>query len=75
MRRRNTFKHRVRSSLVARRQLEALREAEATLTEGGFAEAVLGDEANIYLIEGHADGMLSTYRMSDSPRYRPNFCP
>jgi hypothetical protein len=43
---------------VAQRQLEALREAEVTLTEEGFAEAVLGDEANIYLIEGHADGML-----------------
>lgn len=43
---------------VARRHLEALREVEPSLTREGFAEALLGDEANIYLIEGHADGML-----------------
>jgi hypothetical protein len=43
---------------VARRQLEALREAEKGLTEEGFAEALLGDESNIYLIEGHGDALL-----------------
>lgn len=43
---------------MARRQLEALRQAEASLTGEGFAEALLGEEANIYLIEGHGDAML-----------------
>lgn len=43
---------------VARRHFEALRAAEASLTGDAFAEAVLGDDANIYLIEGHGDAML-----------------
>ncbi len=43
---------------MARRHLEALREAEANLTSDGFAEAVLGDAADIYLIEGHGDAVL-----------------
>jgi len=47
---------------VARRQLEALREAETGLTEEGFAEALLGDESNIFLIEGHGDACCSSYQ-------------
>lgn len=43
---------------VARRHLQAFREAEASLTGEGFAEALLGDESNIYLIEGHSDALL-----------------
>jgi hypothetical protein len=43
---------------IARRHLEALREAEGRLTDEGFAEALLGDEANIRLIEGHGDALL-----------------
>jgi len=43
---------------IARRHLEALREAEGQLTREGFAEAFLGEEANIYLIEGHGDALL-----------------